>query len=139
MLTALRTDGTRFRPCCQVSITSWPLINYEKVAHLMPQNTAKHLTSKQRAKLRAYAHHLKPILQVGKEGVADATVDAAIEAFNTREVMKIKVLENAPLGVRESADALAERIEGARVVQVIGRTVVLFRSHPEHPRMGIGG
>lgn len=105
----------------------------------MPQNPAKPLTSKQRAELRALAHHLKPILHVGKEGVADATVDAAIEAFNTREVMKVKVLENAPLGVRESAEALAQRIEGARVVQVIGRTVVLFRSHPEHPRIGLGG
>lgn len=105
----------------------------------MPQKTAKPLTSKQRAEVRALAHHLKPILHVGKEGVADASVNAAIEAFNTREVMKIKVLENAPLGVRESADALAQRIEGARIVQVIGRTVVLFRPHPEHPRIELGG
>lgn len=99
------------------------------------KQTARPLTSKQRAELRSRAHHLKPILHIGKEGVAEATVAAAIEAFSTREIMKIKVLENSPTGVRESADALAQHIEGARVIQVIGRTGVLYRRDPNHPKI----
>jgi len=103
------------------------------------QPVANSLTARQRAELRSLAHHLKPILHIGKEGVAEATVSAAIEAFSTREIMKIRVLENAPVGVRDSAEALSQQIGGAHVVQVIGRTVVLYRRDPHHPKIELGG
>lgn len=93
------------------------------------------LSAKQRAHLRALAHPLKPVLHVGKEGVTIAAVRAVREALGTRELLKIKVLEAAPEGPRESAEALAEQVEGAQVVQVMGRTVVLYRPHPDHPEI----
>lgn len=93
------------------------------------------LSSRQRAHLRALAHSLKPLLHVGKEGVNDATVSAARDAFNTRELMKIRVLENAPAPPGDAARSLAGQLEGAHVVQVIGRTAVLYRRDPERPRI----
>lgn len=89
------------------------------------------LTPGQRAELRAAAHSLKPIFQVGKEGVTGRTVEAVREAFNTREVLKVKVLDSAPTDARTTGEALASSIEGAHLVQVIGRTMVLFRPEPE--------
>ena len=77
------------------------------------------------------AHSLKPIFQVGKEGVTGRTVEAVREAFNTREVLKVKVLDSAPTDARTTGEALASSIEGAHLVQVIGRTMVLFRPEPE--------
>ena len=91
------------------------------------------LNARQRAHLRALAHPLKPILHIGKEGVTGAAVATIEKAFNTRELLKLKVLEAAPEEARETGDALAARINGAHVAQVIGRTVVLYRRHPEKP------
>lgn len=56
-----------------------------------------------------------------------------MEAFNTRELMKIRVLESAPNDTNEVAEQLAAEVDGARVVQVIGRTAVLYRRDPDHP------
>ena len=93
------------------------------------------LTSKQRAHLRSLAHHLKPILQVGSEGVTEALLKAVDEAFNTRELLKVKVLEGAPEKARPTADALVAAMEGVEVVQTIGRTVVLYRPFEEDPEI----
>lgn len=93
------------------------------------------LTSKQRAFLRSLAHPLKPILQVGSEGVTDSFLRSLEEAFRTRELLKIKVLETAPDGAREVGDQVQERLAGVQVPQTIGRTVVLFRPFPEKPEI----
>jgi RNA-binding protein len=91
------------------------------------------LTTKQRAHLKALAHPLKPILHLGKEGVTDAAARTVEEAFNTRELLKIKILDTAPESARDTGAALAARVPGGHLVQVIGRTVVLYRPHPEKP------
>lgn len=97
------------------------------------------LTSRQRAHLRSLAHHLKPILHVGTDGVTDAVVRSIEEAFNTRELLKVKVQEGAPLGAAETARDIADRIDGAHVPQTIGRTIVLYRPFPEDPEIRLPG
>lgn len=86
------------------------------------------LTSKQRAQLKSLAHPLKPLLHIGKEGVTGTVVESVREAFNTRELLKVKVLEGAPQSAREIGEDLAWRLEGVELVQVIGRTLVLYRA-----------
>ena len=93
------------------------------------------LSPKQRAHLRSLAHHLKPILHVGKEGLSETAVGALEQAFNTRELLKVKVAEGAPLSARDAGDQLAERLEGVHHVQTIGRTVVLYRRNEESPEI----
>lgn len=60
---------------------------------------------------------------------------AVEDAFNTRELLKVKVQESAPQNVREAGEELAGRIAGAHLVQTIGRTAVLYRPHPEKPEI----
>jgi RNA-binding protein len=93
------------------------------------------LTAKQRAHLRSLAHHLKAIHHVGKEGVTESALQAIRDAFNTRELVKVKVQEAAPLSASEAGAELAEKLEGVHHVQTIGRTVVLYRPHPEKPEI----
>jgi RNA-binding protein len=95
------------------------------------------LTPKQRAHLRSLAHPLKPVLQIGKEGVTDQAVSAIADAFSTRELLKVKVQEAGPMSAAAVGESLATRIEGCHHVQTIGRTVVLYRPHPENPRIGL--
>lgn len=93
------------------------------------------LTSKQRAHLRSLAHHLKPIHHVGKDGLSDAALAAIGEAFATRELLKIKVQESAPLSARDASEQIPQMMEDVHPVQTIGRTVVLYRRHPEKPEI----
>lgn len=93
------------------------------------------LTARQRARLRALAHRLKPLLHVGKEGVTSGAVQAIEEAFHTRELLKVKVQQAAPCSAAEAGADLAGHLEGAYLVQTIGRTVVLYRPHPDNPRL----
>lgn len=97
------------------------------------------LTSKQRAHLRSLAHSLKPVVHVGTDGVSDAVLRSVEEAFNTRELVKIRVLDGAPEGPRETADAIVEALDGVRVVQTIGKTAALYRPYPDDPEIELPG
>lgn len=97
------------------------------------------LTSKQRAQLRSLAHPLKPIIQVGSDGVSDALLKTVLEAFNTRELLKVKVQGAAPEGTRETADAIVAALEDVQVPQTIGRTIVLYRPDPDEPTIVLKG
>ena len=69
---------------------------------------------------------MEPILHAGKGGISDAMIKQADDALTARELMKGKVLETAPGTAREIAEDIATRVS-AQVVQVVGRTFVLFR------------
>ena len=95
------------------------------------------ITPKQRAHLKSLAHHLKPVVYVGKEGVTESTVRSMEEALNTRELIKVRVQEAAPQDVREAGAELAERVAGSELVQTIGRVAVIYRRHPEKPEIAL--
>ena len=84
------------------------------------------LVGRQIRQLRAIAHHLEPVVTVGKAGVTDATAEQANESLEAHELVKCTVLPASGLSAREAADALAE-LCGADVVQVIGRKFTLYR------------
>ena len=96
----------------------------------MPQ-----LTPRQRAHLRSLAHALKPTVHIGKEGVTETVFGSIGDALRTRELVKVKVLEAAPASARESATEIDATLEDVAVVQIIGRTIVLYRRHPENPEI----
>ena len=92
------------------------------------------LTSKQRAYLRGLANGLDPILHMGKGGLSDAMIRQADDALTARELLKGKALETAPISAIETAQASAEAV-GAEVVQVVGRTFVLYRRNEKEPQI----
>jgi RNA-binding protein len=86
-----------------------------------------------RRRLRAAGHHLSAIVQVGKEGVSDAVVRQLDEALAHHELVKVKLGTETPEDRFEAAEALGART-GAAIAQILGRTVLVYRRHPEHPR-----
>ena len=50
------------------------------------------LSNKQKRYLRSLAHHLTPIFQVGKGGVNEHIIRHIEEAIETRELMKVSIL-----------------------------------------------
>ncbi|MVO99497.1 ribosome assembly RNA-binding protein YhbY [Paenibacillus lutrae] len=92
------------------------------------------LTGKQKRHLRALAHHLTPIFQVGKGGVNEHLIQHIEDAIESRELIKISVLNNYTEDCKEVARELAEGA-GAELVQTIGRTIVLYKESRDNKQI----
>ena len=88
----------------------------------------KELTGAQRKYLKGMAHHLSPIVQVGKNGLTDGVVKSIDEALDIHELIKVRMSE--PEEKKEMADEIAQRTRSARV-GLIGHTVILYRRQPD--------
>ena len=88
------------------------------------------LSSRERAELRAQAHHLAVTIHVGHQGITDTLRGALDDAFRTRELVKVQFSKNADVKAKEAANDLARAVD-AEVVQVIGRTAALYRENPD--------
>jgi len=88
------------------------------------------MKGKERASLRAEAHHHDPSVHVGHHGLTDAVIVAINDALRTRELVKLDISRNLDTKPKEAAAALAAAT-GAEVVQVIGRKVTLYRENPD--------
>ena len=86
------------------------------------------MTSKERANLRSAAHHLEPIINIGKESLTPEVTDAIDEALEARELIKVGVLKNCMEDPKELAQTAAERTH-SEVVQVMGRKITLYRKN----------
>lgn len=96
------------------------------------------LTSKERAELRAEAHHLSAGVHVGHQGITPAVVQSLDDALRTRELVKVQLSKNSDARPKELAKRLGDEV-GAEVVQVIGRTATFYRENPELERKpGVG-
>lgn len=93
------------------------------------------LTSKARASLRSEAHHLSAIVHVGHHGITPAIKHSLDDALRTKELVKIQLTKTADVDLKKAAGDLATSVD-AEVVQVIGRTVTLYRENPELERKG---
>jgi RNA-binding protein len=91
------------------------------------------LSSKQRASLRSEAHHLSALVHVGHHGLTPAIQQSLDDALRTKELVKIQFTKTAELDIKTAASELASAVDAA-VVQVIGRTVTLYRENPELPK-----
>ena len=92
------------------------------------------LTSKQIRKLRSLGMTEDAVVMIGKEGVTPTVVSSAREAIKKRELIKVRVLQNAPDEPEDAITVLAERAD-ANLVQVIGRNGLLFRRNFDKPRI----
>lgn len=88
------------------------------------------MKGKERAALRAEAHHLDPIVHVGHQGLSPSVISSLDDALRTRELVKVKLAKQADVRAKDAANALA-LATGSIVVQVIGRTVTLYRENEE--------
>jgi RNA-binding protein len=86
------------------------------------------LSSKDRAALKAQAHDLDAVLQVGKGGLSEGFVEEVEARLKRDRLVKIRLLKSSRAG-HTSGDLgreLAERSH-AELVEIRGNTVVLYR------------
>lgn len=92
------------------------------------------LNGKQRRHLRGLGHSLDPVVQVGKEGVTEGVIAAVDRALLAHELIKIRCSTECPQDRKQVGESLAEST-GGQVAQTLGRTLLLYREHPESPRL----
>lgn len=85
-----------------------------------------------RRKLRAAGHNLRPIVHIGKDGTSAAVLKQLDQALLDHELVKIKIAGECPQDRGEVAATLAAEPNLA-VAQVLGRTILAYRKHPEKP------
>ena len=93
------------------------------------------LSSSQRSYLRSQAHHLEPVVLIGKHGITDGTIESIDRVLEARELIKIKFRE-----FKDEKLSLSERITeltNSQIVGVIGHTVIIFRQNPDSDKRQI--
>jgi len=90
------------------------------------------LKGRARTYLRGLAHGLRPVVQVGKEGLTDAVVRSIDQALLGSELIKVQIA--ADRDERRALAATAAAATGAECVGLIGRIAILYRTHPDPER-----
>jgi RNA-binding protein len=79
--------------------------------------------------LRSLAHHLKPVVIVGKNGIGGQFIASVDAALNDHELIKIKFGE-----FKEEKKEMSAQISGetqSEVIGIIGHVVIFYRRHPQ--------
>ncbi len=90
------------------------------------------INNAQKKFLRQAAHHLKPVVWAGQQGITEGLVKEIEEALERHELIKVK----CRLGEREERDAGINKIcknTHAELVQRIGNIVTLYKQNKEKP------
>ena len=92
------------------------------------------LSSKQIRYLRGLGNRLKSTVHVGQQGISDPLLEAIEDAFKNQELVKVKLQEGFEGERRKAGSELAEKSASA-LVQVLGKTILLYREHPDEPEI----
>lgn len=92
------------------------------------------LKGKQRSYLKSLAHNLSPLFQLGKSGMTENFEIQVDEALETKELIKISILQNCDLDATETARYLCEKLD-AEFVQSIGKKFTIYRESKEDKKI----
>ena len=92
------------------------------------------LKGKQKRYLRSLAVEMSPIFQIGKGGINENMVKQLIDTLEVRELIKVRVLNNAAESVDTLAEAVAEAT-GGELVQIIGHNFLLYKESSKKPQI----
>ncbi|MDQ2069122.1 ribosome assembly RNA-binding protein YhbY [Natronospira bacteriovora] len=98
----------------------------------------KALNEAQRKHLKRLAHHRRPIVQTGANGLTDAVMVEIERGLNDHELIKVRLVAND----REERGAMIAEIcerTSATLVQRIGHVAVLYLPHPKKPVIELPG
>ena len=94
------------------------------------------LSGKQRRFLRGLGNRLRATVFIGHKGINEAVIHSTEKAFSNSELLKIKLQESFPDDRQQAAAELA-KATNAHVVQVLGRTILLYRRDHKEPKIDL--
>lgn len=97
------------------------------------KNTLPQLSNKQIKHLRGLGHKLSPLVLIGKEGLSDNILQAVETELDNHELIKVKIGTNSSVDKKNAAETVPEAT-GSVLVQLIGKTLLLYRANPKRPK-----
>lgn len=91
------------------------------------------LTGKQIKFLRGKGHKLSPLVLLGKEGINENVLQAVDTELKNHELIKVKIGTNSSVNKNSAAKEIPEATQSV-LVQLIGKTLLLYRPNPEKPK-----
>jgi len=88
------------------------------------------LTSKERKAFKAKAHHLKPVILIGQNGITEGVIKETDGALQTHELIKVQIQGEDRDARLQGAQGLADQL-GAELVQHIGKIYILYRQRQD--------
>ncbi len=92
------------------------------------------LTQKQKKQLRRLGHDLHPVVRVAADGLKPTVLAAVEEALLAHELIKVSI-RCEERATRQAWLAELCAASGAELVSRTGFTALLYRRHPERPRI----
>ncbi len=80
--------------------------------------------------LKAQAHHLKPIVLVGKNGMTESLIAEIDAAFKAHELVKIKFQEKALEIMEQNEPEWLTQLK-AQLIETKGHTMTIYRKNPK--------
>lgn len=94
------------------------------------------MNSREREFLRKKAHELEAIVRIGKDGYTDNVGQSILDAIESRELIKVKLLQTVEVDKREIAEEIQEKT-GCEIVGIIGKTIILYKENVENPKISL--
>jgi len=94
------------------------------------------LTAKQRKYLKALAHHLDPVVRLGRGRISPELIAETTRCLGAHELIKVKIdVEDGDERKRLAAE-LAEKTS-SNLVATLGKVAMIYRAREENPRIKI--
>jgi RNA-binding protein len=87
------------------------------------------LNSTDRKALKAKAHRLEPVVQIGSKGLTEEVIAEIERALSAHELIKVRAAGLERRARDEALDSICQKT-GAEEVQQVGKVFVIFRKKP---------
>ncbi len=94
------------------------------------------MNSKKRAFLKKKAHNLEPMVRIGKDGLNENIIQSILDAIDSRELLKVKILQNCEEEKGTIYSKLMD-VKDFEVVGMIGRTIIIFKENKDNPSISL--
>jgi len=88
------------------------------------------LNSADRKALKAKAHKLEPVVQIGSKGLTDEVLAEIERALAAHELIKVRAAGLERRARDEAVDSICRKT-GAEEVQQVGKVLVIYRRKPD--------
>ncbi len=97
------------------------------------KSVSPEITARQKKFLKGLAHPLSALVHIGKDGISPGILGTVSAELSNHELVKVKIGSNSNLEKHNTSQTVAEQT-GSSLVQLIGKTFVLYKKNPKKPK-----
>lgn len=96
----------------------------------MPSEQIMSLSNQQIRQYKAQAHHLKPIVLLGSQGLTEGVIAEIDRALDDHELIKVKLQAADKTARLQQANDICHQLSADRI-QLIGNILILYRKRTD--------